>query len=69
MAFNPWHGIAAHRPMGGVMRVRKAAYAFSKALRAGRDALAIREPRDLAVPDGLGGAARRHGDPARAGLR
>lgn len=26
MLFSPWHGLAAHRPLGGIMRVRKAVY-------------------------------------------
>lgn len=33
MAFSPWHGLAAHRPLGGVMRVRKPAYAQSAGFR------------------------------------
>ncbi|QGZ67080.1 catalase family protein [Paraburkholderia acidisoli] len=34
MVFSPWHGIAAHRPIGGVMRARKLAYEMSAAFRA-----------------------------------
>lgn len=26
LSFSPWHGIAAHRPLGSIMRVRKAVY-------------------------------------------
>lgn len=26
LSFNPWHGIAAHRPIGGINRLRKAVY-------------------------------------------
>ena len=26
LVFSPWHGLAAHRPLGSIMRVRKAAY-------------------------------------------
>lgn len=33
MVFSPWHGIAAHRPIGGVMRSRKPAYEISAAFR------------------------------------
>ncbi|WP_414449764.1 catalase family protein [Burkholderia sp. 22PA0099] len=33
MSFSPWHGLAAHRPLGGVMRVRRAAYETSAAYR------------------------------------
>jgi hypothetical protein len=29
MAFNPWHCLAAHRPLGGIMRARRVAYAAS----------------------------------------
>ena len=34
MMFSPWHGLAAHRPLGGVMRVRKAAYEAGRKFRA-----------------------------------
>ncbi|MFM9923964.1 catalase family protein [Variovorax sp. H27-G14] len=33
MAFNPWHALAAHRPLGNVMRARKVAYAASSKFR------------------------------------
>lgn len=33
MAFNPWHCLAAHRPLGSVMRARRAAYAASSGFR------------------------------------
>jgi hypothetical protein len=26
LAFNPWHALAEHRPMGGINRLRKAVY-------------------------------------------
>ncbi|HEX4481327.1 MAG TPA: catalase family protein, partial [Rudaea sp.] len=29
MSFNPWHCLAAHRPLGAIMRARRAAYAAS----------------------------------------
>ena len=29
MAFSPWHGLAAHRPLGGVMRARNTTYTSS----------------------------------------
>ena len=47
MAFNPWHGVSAHRPLGSVMRVRKAAYEFSAQFRAQHNRAAVGEPRDL----------------------
>jgi hypothetical protein len=50
MAFSPWHGVAAHRPLGAIMRVRRAAYAFSSQFRAQYNRTALAEPRD---PDDL----------------
>lgn len=47
MAFNPWHGVLEHRPLGAVMRVRKAAYAMSARFRFERTGKVLREPRDL----------------------
>ncbi|CAA2099793.1 hypothetical protein VVAX_00416 [Variovorax paradoxus] len=37
MAFNPWHALAAHRPLGNVMRARKVAYAASSNFRSERN--------------------------------
>ena len=48
MAFSPWHGVLAHRPLGSIMRVRKAAYAMSARFRFERTGSLAREPRDLA---------------------
>lgn len=47
MQFNPWHALAAHRPIGSIMRVRKAAYAMSKRFRFERNGVAMREPGDI----------------------
>jgi hypothetical protein len=47
MQFNPWHALAAHRPIGSVMRVRKAVYAMSKRFRAERNGVAVAEPTSL----------------------
>jgi hypothetical protein len=33
LSFNPWHALAAHRPLGSIMRSRRAAYARSSAFR------------------------------------
>ena len=33
LAFNVWHALAAHRPLGGINRVRRAAYPVSSAWR------------------------------------
>ncbi|WP_426194841.1 catalase family protein [Massilia sp. DWR3-1-1] len=50
MRFSPWHALAAHRPLGSIMRARKAAYAASSAFRFARCGVAQAEPVDL---DGL----------------
>jgi hypothetical protein len=47
MSFTPWHGLAAHRPLGGIMRVRKAAYEAAKRFRAERNGRVIQEPREM----------------------
>lgn len=44
MAFSPWHGIAAHRPIGSIMRVRKAAYLMSARFRSERNGRELKEP-------------------------
>jgi hypothetical protein len=45
MSFSPWHGLAAHRPLGGIMRVRKAVYETGKKFRAEANGRVIKEPR------------------------
>jgi len=45
MAFSPWHGLQAHRPLGGVMRVRKPSYEMSSQFRATHNGCPIHEPR------------------------
>jgi hypothetical protein len=50
MSFSVWHGLAAHRPLGSINRVRKAAYEMSSKLRAQRRDAPIVEPASL---DGL----------------
>jgi hypothetical protein len=47
MLFSPWHGLAAHRPLGGIMRVRKAVYEMGKRFRAEKNGRAIEEPREI----------------------
>lgn len=47
MSFHPWHALAAHRPLGSVMRVRKIAYQMAARFRAERNGLRIIEPREL----------------------
>jgi hypothetical protein len=46
LAFNPWHGIAAHRPLGSINRARRVAYAASSQFRAGFNRCPIVEPRE-----------------------
>ena len=47
MQFNPWHCIAAHRPIGSIMRVRRAVYEASARFRAERNGTLIAEPHNL----------------------
>jgi len=49
MSFSPWHGLAAHRPLGGIMRARKEVYEMAKKFRAERNGRAIEEPRGKAI--------------------
>ncbi|WP_250517415.1 catalase family protein [Caballeronia sp. INDeC2] len=44
MAFSPWHGIQAHRPLGGVMRSRKPAYDMSAHFRSEHNGCPMSEP-------------------------
>jgi hypothetical protein len=46
-SFTPWHGIAAHRPLGSINRLRKRAYEASRAFRMKRNGSLLDEPRDL----------------------
>ena len=45
LSFSPWHGIAAHRPLGSINRARKEAYALSAEFRAAHNCCPIQEPR------------------------
>ncbi len=47
LAFSPWHGVAAHRPLGGVMRVRKGAYEAAQRFRADKNQRALSEPKAI----------------------
>ncbi len=47
MQFSPWHCIAAHRPIGSIMRVRRAVYAASARFRAERNGAPLAEPHNL----------------------
>jgi hypothetical protein len=46
MQFAPWHGLAAHRPLGGIMRARKEVYEAAKKFRAEKNGRIIEEPRE-----------------------
>ena len=51
LAFSPWHGLAAHRPLGSVNRARKPVYEMSKRFRAEHNGVAIDEPgREASLP-------------------
>ena len=50
MMFSPWHGLAAHRPLGGVMRVRKAVYEAGRKFRAEHNGKTVSEPTTNALP-------------------
>ena len=47
MSFSPWHSLEAHRPLGSVMRVRKAAYEASRRFRS------IHNDQPVATPAGV----------------
>ena len=47
MAFSPWHGLAAHRPLGAIMRARKSVYESSVRFRAAANGVTIAEPHDI----------------------
>lgn len=44
MSFSPWHALAAHRPIGAVMRVRQQVYQVTSHLRAQRTGHTLSEP-------------------------
>ncbi|ESQ82833.1 hypothetical protein AEAC466_15085 [Asticcacaulis sp. AC466] len=50
MSFSPWHGLAAHRPLGSIMRLRKSAYEASVQFRSVHSGHPVVEPRSF---DGL----------------
>ena len=45
LAFSPWHGLAAHRPLGSVMRARNETYTKSVEFRAKHNGCPIHEPK------------------------
>ncbi|HUD91681.1 catalase family protein [Sphingobium sp.] len=44
LSFSPWHGLAAHRPLGGVNRVRQESYRHSAEYRSHFNGCPIHEP-------------------------
>jgi hypothetical protein len=49
MSFNPWHALAAHRPLGSVMRARRAVYPISAQFRSSHGRCPVMEPRAAEV--------------------
>jgi hypothetical protein len=45
MSFSPWHALAAHRPLGAIMRVRKTVYDAAAKFRAAHNQVQITEPK------------------------
>ena len=46
--FSPWHALAAHQPLGGIMRSRLKAYQEAQRFRVARNGRTAAEPRSLA---------------------
>ncbi len=44
LSFSPWHGLAAHRPLGAVNRARRSAYAMSARFRGDFNGCPMHEP-------------------------
>ena len=47
VAFSPWHGVVAHRPLGSVMRARRLAYKVMAKFRCLHNKISVREPKTL----------------------
>ena len=47
LSFNPWHCLAAHRPLGNLMRARFKAYALSTKFRHAAEGRKMTEPRSI----------------------
>jgi hypothetical protein len=47
MAFNPWHGLASHQPLGSIMRARRHAYPASAQFRLGKNGCPFAEPKGV----------------------
>jgi hypothetical protein len=52
LSFNPWHSLAAHRPLGNIMRARFKAYQASSHFRHSAEGRQMVEPRSIEeMPD------------------
>jgi hypothetical protein len=52
LSFNPWHGLAAHRPLGNIMRARSKTYQASSLFRHTAEGRLMVEPRSIGeLPD------------------
>ena len=52
LSFNPWNGVDAHQPLGGIMRIRRSAYERSTAFRHAMNARPRIEPSQASdIPD------------------
>jgi hypothetical protein len=47
LSFSPWNAIAAHRPLGNVMRARKKAYEMSSSFRHKMNGRPLTEPQSI----------------------
>lgn len=68
LAFSPWHGLAAHQPLGSINRACRPAYQAMSEFRAEHNAHAITEPR-AAVALSMAPASAVGTTPGREGLR
>jgi hypothetical protein len=51
LSFSPWHGLAAHRPLGNINRARRETYRYSADRRRTANGCPLHEPRSLAEAD------------------
>ncbi len=52
LSFSPWHALAAHQPLGNIMRARKVCYPVSSGYRRDMNKRSSEEPRDISeCPD------------------
>jgi hypothetical protein len=47
LSFSPWHGLAAHRPLGSIMRLRKQVYEAVSGFRREHNGCPLHEPRSF----------------------